>query len=458
MYSAASGDSCYNATFSDAVCTMAYRWHLDYVTNVTGQAMAYYYTQTTNEYGENGGAKDVSYVRDSYLNEIDYGFAAGAAYGTVPDEVKFAPAANGRCVQTSCAALSSSSMTATLAGTDDPDVPFDLLCGAPYAETKCTSYSPSFFSTAALASIETYQYSTAASAYEPIDLYTLTQTEPTTGDTTNSTLWLSGIQHTSEDTSSASTSAVSMPSETFQGIDLPNRVDTTNFPGLYRYRISQITSELGATTAVSYTTPDACTAAYVEAETASTAQNNTDSCYPIYWTPAGYAAQTMDWFESYAVSQVIVTDTTGGSLPQETDYTYGSGAQGAAWRYDDNEVVKAKYRTYGQFRGYGTVTTYTGAAANNPQTEAVDTYYRGMDGDWSIASGGTVSATVKDSTGGVHTDANALAGDVLESQQYLGSGGPVETDTINSYWVSGAVQTRTRTGLPDLVAQWTGPA
>jgi YD repeat-containing protein len=456
VYSSASTDPCYNSDgLKESVCTMAYRWHLDYVTNATGQAEAYYYTQTANEYGEFNGATDVSYIRDSYLSEVDYGFNSGGAYGTVPDKITLNSGGTDRCVQGSCTALTSSSMTATLAGTDDPDVPFDPLCGAPYAETTCTSFAPSFFSTVMLGSIETFQYSTAASASEPVDLYTLSQTEPSTGDTTNSTLWLASIQHEGMDTSSASTSGISMPSETFTGVDLPNRVDTADFPGLYRYRMSQITSELGAVTTVSYTTPDACTDAYVSAQTASNAQNNTESCYPVYWQPAGYAAQIMDWFESYAVSQVVVADTTGGSMTQESDYSYNGGA---AWRYDDTEVVKAQYRTYGQFRGYGSVTTYTGQPSKDPQTEEITSYYRGMDGDWSVASGGTVSATVTDSKGGVHTDSDALAGDVLESRQYLGDGGPLETDTINSYWVSGAVQTRTRTDLPALEAQATGIA
>ena len=456
VYSSASGDPCYNsAGLQQSVCTMAYRWHLDYVTNTTGQAEAYYYTQASNEYGEFSGATDVSYIRDSYLSEIDYGFAAGGAYGTVPDKIVLTPGGTDRCVQTSCTALASSSMTATLAGTDDPDVPFDLLCGGPYAETTCTSYAPSFFSTVMLGSIETSQYSTAASAYEPVDLYTLSQAEYATGDTTNSTLWLASIQHEGLDTSSASTSGLSMPSETFTGVDLANRVDTANFPGLYRYRMYQITSELGSVTTVAYTTPDTCTDAYVTAQTASSGENNTESCYPVYWQPAGYAAQTMDWFESYAVSQVLVADNTGGSFTEETDYVYNGGA---AWRYDDNEVVKAAYRAYGQFRGYSSVTTYTGQVAKNPQTEETTSYYRGMDGDWSLASGSTVSATVTDSKNGVHTDSDALAGDVLETQQYLGSGGPLETDTIESYWVSGSVQTRTRTNLPSLDAQATGLA
>ena len=60
VYSPHSGDPCYNAAgFSSSVCTMAYRWNLDYVTDVHGNAMAYYYNQDTNYYGRNKGATDV---------------------------------------------------------------------------------------------------------------------------------------------------------------------------------------------------------------------------------------------------------------------------------------------------------------------------------------------------------------------------------------------------------------
>ncbi|MCW3845572.1 hypothetical protein ONA70_36475, partial [Micromonospora yasonensis] len=83
VYSPHSGDPCYDsAGFSSSVCTMAYRWNLDYVYDTHGNAMAYYYKQDTNFYGRNQGATDVSYVRDSYLSRIDYGFTDGNAYGT----------------------------------------------------------------------------------------------------------------------------------------------------------------------------------------------------------------------------------------------------------------------------------------------------------------------------------------------------------------------------------------
>ncbi len=60
---------------------MAYRWHLDYVTDLHGDAMAYYYKQDSNAYAKNGGTSSaVSYIRDdSHLDHIDY---VGSPTGT----------------------------------------------------------------------------------------------------------------------------------------------------------------------------------------------------------------------------------------------------------------------------------------------------------------------------------------------------------------------------------------
>jgi RHS repeat-associated protein len=449
VYSANPGDPCYEIsgdTFAGSVCTMAYEWHLDYVVDTHSEAMAYYYTQATNYYGEDGGAKDVPYISDSYLSQIDYGFVTGQAYGTVPDEVVFTAAP--RCVAATCGALSASNPDVA---TQYPDVPVDLLCAA---GTTCAAYAPSFFSQARLASITTRQYSVTAGAYADVDTYTFTQTEPASGDGLAPTLWLASIQHTGDDTSAGgSSSPVALPAVTFAGTDLPNRVFTSTYPGLYRYRISAITTEMGAVISVSYGTPDPCSSSYSSSSGPAVTSANTDSCFPVYWTPEGASAPVLDWFESYAVTQVLSTDTTGGSLTQESDYSYGGGA---AWHYDDNQVVEPKYRTWGQFRGYATVTTYTGQAANNPQTETQTAYYRGMNAD--TLPSGTSSVTLTDSQGGGHVDYDQLAGDPLETTTYLGAGGPVESSTITSYWVSAATATMNPAGLPALTANMTEPA
>src|SRR5204863_8135464 len=73
VFSSHPGDPCYNpAGFAQSMCTMAYRWNLDYVTDIHHNAMSYYYKQDTNFYGENNAAANVTYVRDSHLDHVDY--------------------------------------------------------------------------------------------------------------------------------------------------------------------------------------------------------------------------------------------------------------------------------------------------------------------------------------------------------------------------------------------------
>jgi RHS repeat-associated protein len=442
-------DPCYNSTWADSYCTMAYRWHLDYVTDVHGDAMSYDYNQDFNNYaadnGADNGSSSVKYVRDSYLAEIDYGFTTTTGpSGLIPDRIMFN--LGNRCAlaqQSSCPAVSSS-LTPSVAAADYPDVPTDLMCAA---GATCTAWSPSFFSTVNLASITTEQYSTSTSGYVDVDSYALAQDFPATGDSSSGTIWLESITHTGGDTTAGgSTAGVPEPPVKFSGIDMPNRLDTTTYSGLYRWRISQVTSELGSVTNVSYEIPDACS-------TSTNPASNTTSCYPVYWTPQGYAAPIEDWFIKYAVQSVQVSDQTGGAPAEVTSYHY----QSPAWHYDDNEVVKAKYQTYGQFRGYQQVTTWTGDGQHDPRTQNITSYYQGMDGDW-LSSTSTRSVSLADSQGGEHVDNNALAGSVLESTTYLGEGGPIDDSTITSYWVSAATATRARSGLPALTANMTGTA
>jgi RHS repeat-associated protein len=440
VYSAHSGDPCYSSSgFTSSVCTMAYRWNLDYVKDAHGNAMAYYYNQATNYYGEDNGAKNVSYIRSSNLSHIDYGFTDGNAYGTVPDKIVFST--GDRCVSGTCDPLNSTNAK------NWPDVPFDLICNS---GTTCTSSqrAPSFFATVRLTGISAQQYSTASSSYATVDSYALNETLPATGDGTSPTLWLASITHTGADTAAGgSSSPITLPPVTFTGIDLQNRVDTVTdgLPPLYRFRIAAITTETGSVISPVYGQPSPCTAPVT-----ITASANTSSCYPVYWTPAGYTAPFQDWFNSYVVTSVSQTDPTGGAPPEMTSYKYKGGA---AWHYDDNEVVQPKYRTYGQFRGYGDVQTLTGDGVNDPQTLSETTYYRGMSDD-----NNSTAVTLTDSAGGTHADLNQLVGKVLETTSYLGNGGPVDHSSITSYWVSAATATRTRSGLPDLTANFVAPA
>ncbi|SDZ65206.1 RHS repeat-associated core domain-containing protein [Asanoa ishikariensis] len=444
VFSAHSGDPCYSsAGFSSSVCTMAYRWSLDYVKDVRGNAMAYYYKQNVNYYGQNKGADDVPYVRDSYLERVDYGFADGGAYGTVPNRVEFR--VGDRCLVGTCQPLTGANKA------NWPDVPFDLVCGSGAA---CEAWSPSFFSTVRLTSVLTKQYSVAASAYVPVDLYALTHSIPASGDGTAPTLWLSSVRRTGcagvatvALCESGSGGVIALPPVRFDPVKLPNRVDAASdgLPAFDKNRIAKITTETGSTVEVSYSRPDPCTA-----PVSVTPSTNTKSCYPVRWTPTGYDDPIIQWFHKYTVAKVTATDPTGGAPAVVTNYRY---VGGAAWHFDDNEVVKAKHRSYGQFRGYGKVQTLTGDGTNDPQTLSETTYYRGMS-----KNNNTTVANVVDSQGGAHEDLNELAGRELESTSYLGDGGPVDHSTITSYWVSASTATRDRVGLVALTARWVAPA
>jgi RHS repeat-associated protein len=165
----------------------------------------------------------------------------------------------------------------------------------------------------------------------------------------------------------------------------------------------------------------------------------------VYWQQ--FTTSTgPDWFNKYAVTSVSASDPGGGSPGIYTSYAYS----GAAWHYDDNELVAAKYRTYGQWRGYHQVITYTGTGTD-AVTESAVTYYQGMSDD-----NDTTAVTLTDSQGGTHDDTNALQGKVLETTQYNYKGGPIDNSAIDSYWVSAAAVTRDRTGLPALTANATG--
>ncbi|WP_285555941.1 polymorphic toxin-type HINT domain-containing protein [Actinoplanes regularis] len=434
VYGSHAGNPCYStAGFASSYCTMARRWNLDYVTDVYSNAMSYYYKQDSNYYGRNQGKTMDTYVRDSHLDHIDYGFRDGGAYGTVPNKVEFT--IGDRCLSGTCQPLNATTKA------NWPDVPFDLICAS---GTTCKAQGPSYFSTVRLTTITTKQYTSGS--YQPVDSYALQQTMPDTGDGTSPTLWLSSITRTASDKTSGSSTAITMPPVSFAGVRKPNRVAVSSgFPAYNRQRMQSVTTETGSVITADYDLPNPCTST-----SGLDPATNTKSCFPVRWTPAGLSAPILDWFNKYAVTRVTATDPTGGAPAAATSYQY---LGGAAWRYDDNELVKAKYRTYGQFRGYKTVRTFTGDGVSDRRTKTETTYYRGM----SKNNNSTV-VNVTDSLDGVHEDVNELAGSVLETTTYQGEGGPVDSSTITAYWVSGATATRARTGLPAMTANWVAPA
>jgi RHS repeat-associated protein len=422
VFATASGQPCYKSTFASSYCNQAWRWNLDYVTDPHGDAAAYFYNTETNYYARDKGTTGTAaYTQAGALSKIEYGFRAGTVYSSTPAaEVNFT------------------------AGTSRTDIPSDLSCSS---GATCNVQSPTFWSKYQLTSITTQALE--GSTLKNVDTWTLSQTYPSTGDTTTpASMWLSSITRKGQDGT-----AVSLPAVTFSGTPLPNRVETSadltdGYSIITRLRLTTITNETGGVISVNYLAPSGgCTSGNFPAPDA-----NTLLCYPDYWSPPGTTSPVLDWFNKYVVNSVSQQDTTGHALPVVTSYSYA----GAAWHYDDDSLTRSKDRTWDEWRGFRTVTTETGAAPD-PVTETVDTYFQGMDGDYQ-ASGPASSVSLKSTPGDVVTDSDQYAGMPFESIVYDGAGGSEVSDTITIPWSSAATATQSQPSpLPALTARFTGP-
>ncbi|HEY3607053.1 MAG TPA: RHS repeat-associated core domain-containing protein [Pseudonocardiaceae bacterium] len=469
VYGAHAGDPCNAGSFASSSCTQGWRWNLDYVVDVHGNAAAYYYNQETNYYtpdnGQNGAAP-VQYVRGGELDHIDYGLRLenGTVYGSnAPDQVTFATTE--RCVPSSSFSCDPTQFTAPNA-IHWPDTPQNLQCQS----GSCQLHSPSLWTTKRLTTIGTQFWNASSGKYQPVDSYALAQQFPGTGD---EELTLSSIVHTGYDSTGAN--PVSEPPVTFTGQLYDNRIPGyNNLPGLAHWRMYNIATQTGETISITYGTPQ-CTPSNLPPTTDTVAQQqafastNTMNCYPVFWTPSGYSGPIFDYFNKYTVASVQVSDPNALSPKQITHYYY---LGGAAWHFDDNELVKPTQRTYGQFRGYAQVQTTTGDTGHTSNgtadglTLTQSTYFRGMDQD-TLPNNGVRSAGVHDSLGGQVTDTDAYAGQTYESQTFngatLGSNGlpvpgPEISAKISTPEIVATTATRARTGLPAQLAQIVGAA
>ncbi|MGW1163416.1 RHS repeat domain-containing protein [Streptomyces sp. NPDC002519] len=454
--------------FAATSCRLGYRFNLDYAVDTHGNATAWYYTPETGYYGADMKDTVVAYARGGTLSRIDYGMTASAIYsGTAPEQILFDTAE--RCIPGTPSGNTCAESQFTAADAAYwPDVPIDLNCAS---GSSCTNHAPSFWSRKRLTSITT-QIQTGG-ATQQVDKYTFAQSFPDGGDHAP-TLWLDSIQRTGLDTLGGTSGSTSTPAVSFDPpLQLPNRVGTIpQMPLMYHDRIQAVTSESGAETTVTYDRPDCSSAPASDpddpTDTAARtfASTNTLSCFPVYWTPDGQPAPWMDWFYKYKVTSVVTLDPNNsyqdGTEPRlETDYAY-KGNPG--WHYDDDEVVQAKNRTWGQFRGYPevdvttgdpTVFHYTnGAKVYDQKTLTKSYYFLGMNGD-TLPGGKTRSVpalTSQDSTASV-PDSDALAGQVFETDTYTSATGSLDKAVVTVPTIIGPTASRSRTGLPDLTAQ-----
>jgi len=427
-----SGEPGYNSSFGSSFVSRPWRWNLDYVVSPTGNTATYYWAKEANKYKKNL-ATSTTYDRGGYLTKIQYGERKAAE--TVDDSpAKVTFTVEERCdttVSSTCLTAAPTSSTAKAW----PDVPMDAYCQTDYCPSQKTS--PTFFSRKRLKQVDTFTRNSAGDSWETVDSWTLSGSFPAPADGgAVPSLWLASITHTGK-----AGTTITQPAVTLTPMMLDSRIAGSGV-ALEKPRLALITAETGAQTIVEYSLPD-CTAATLPTE--AQAPTNTTRCMPVYYS-AGTAAPTLQWFNKYVVTSVTERDLTGYSdvnleplgldisADQVTSYTY---VDGGAWRYNDSPLLRKKYRTWSNWRGYGKVVTVTGSGDTRGVVE--DTFFRGMNGDRASATGGTRTAEVTDSTGTTWPDEDWFTGMTRETRTLTTVNGPEDTGTITDPRASAAI-------------------
>ena len=428
VYGNHAGDPCHAAAFADSDCAQAWRWNLDYVVDVRGNTMSYWYDKQNNQYAQEAtDTKNVSYVRGGTLTHIDYGtWDRGTSDRSVTPLAQMLFDTADRCLN-----------NCTEHGSNWPDVPWDQECKAD--ATSCDDYSPTFWSTKRLTKITTRVWDTTKSpaVWQNVDSYTFDHSFPNPNDGTKAGLWLKSIVH-----AGLVGTPITMPAVTLEPVAKPNRVLTkTNSTNSWQ-RLANIFTETGSQIQVTYSLPE-CTSANLP----SSPQANTMRCYPVVgpdpYDPDG--PDITEWWHKYRVDQVSQSDTQVGGATQPQVNTYYTYAGTPAWHYaDDDGLSKPKRKTWDQWRGYKTVSVQVG---DTEKTLTKTTYLRGMNGDRSSPSGGTRTVTVAASVGSETVyDEDQYAGMVREQVVYNGTDDKPVSKTVNVPWRSTATASRTING------------
>ena len=417
-----SGEPCYTAgNYAASVCPSAvWRWNLDSIVDIHGNAMTFKYTKESNNYGENNNHTVVSYNRGGYLSEIDYGQRTDAPTALPVAKVLFGTAE--RCITdasfTNCAAsnLSVDDGLALARRAVRPDLHRSHRDGGRADEWRLRQRAS-----------PVVLHPRSAS---PVSLPRSCPAPPTP-------TWTHGLSPRSSSTPATAPanccgprrwpaparSAAPWPRprrRSCPAAPRPRTVSTpsaTARPPIYRFRMSWIDNGQGGTTSVGFT-PQDCTASSKPADPAA----NTRRCFPAQYLAPNATTPTLNWFNKYLVSYVTTTDSVASQPSVTTSYQYiGS----PAWHFDRDDLTPAALRTWGQWRGYGTVRTFVGTSPG-PWTTQDQVFMRGMDHDCLTTACTTFkSATVTDSRGGTLTDADQDNGFQRESRQYA-SGTPTK--------------------------------
>jgi hypothetical protein len=244
-----------------------------------------------------------------------------------------------------------------------------------------------------------------------VDSYQLTQS--LASDTDPKQLKLDSLVRTGF---AADGSSIALPPVQFVYQLLNNRVPGySNQPAMLYWRMTEIDTDTGSAIQVRYREPE-CRLGNMPTDSA----NNDKLCFPAYWTQPFQQEPTLDYFHKHVVSEIRVSDRHGVSPSQLTTYTYRGTP---AWHFDDNEAIKPKHRTYGQFRGHAQVEVRTGdPLVGDRQTLTRTTYFRGMKADV-LPNNGSRPGDVTNSLNETTPDDNRFAGQIHEVQTFNGTDG-----------------------------------
>jgi RHS repeat-associated protein len=415
-------------------CMQGWRWNLDEVIDVHNNAEVYYYNAQNNIYSR-GGTTATMYVRGGELDHIDYGMTAAnvAVSKAASATVSFGYDPYGRCNDTTHANCTAEPVTGYATTPAHPanytDVPYDQNC---VSGTCATLLSPTFWSNSMLNTITTTSWSASVAA--KVDVWTLTHSFPNPNDGGNPALWLTRIDHAGW----VGGTSLSEPPTVFSGGTMQNRVWVTDgLAPLNRYRLTNIRSSLGASTTITYSSPQ-CTSAQAPTILANP-WANTALCFPQTWTPPSNPPRT-DLFNKFVVTSVASdpVNKTLNDAVQQTSYLYGT----PGWRYETSPLVPDSQRTWSRFAGFSTVTVETGDPASPAAQKRTDfTFYQGLDKDRANASGGQKSVNLIDTT---TPDSLWFAGRVADQKTYNGATASAATlisDSVSAPWASAPTAT-----------------
>ncbi|MFE5627097.1 ricin-type beta-trefoil lectin domain protein [Streptomyces virginiae] len=450
------GEPCYKPAYADSFCNQAWRWNLDYVEDVHGNAMVIDWTKEWNRYARNEkysekDAGKVGYVRGGHPSQIFYGLRADNLAAAPAGRVDFQ--VDERCFADRDTKCGEDQFNSKNAGDKRGwwDTPTTLHCKMDAAN--CYVSSPTFWSRKRLASVTTNgQRTEGSTGLTKVDQWTLTQSLPRHRTDTHPPLWLQSIARTGYGPTGTANDPP-LPPVTFLAneVDMPNRVAKSTSeatPDFDRLRVETIRTETGGEIHVDYSAP--CP---VGSPAELKEVGNDTRCFPVRWSPDPDLPPNktpIEWFNKYVVERVTEIDRVARQPDVITAYKYNGGA---AWAKEDDEFTKPELRTYSQWRGYAEVVTTKGVTENagkptaTEQSQTTKRFFRGL-------STPTAKVTVKDSTGTeeLGEDLPQFQGQVAETIAYTKAGGSVESRELTKPWRSEKTASRPRTDTTPLEA------